>query len=96
MKSIVWLSSALRNLQVIHAYYSAEGVPDQAKRVIQLIQKTSSQLKELPGLGRSGRVAGTRELVVPQASFLIVYRENATAVQILRILHSSQKWPTLE
>jgi toxin ParE1/3/4 len=103
MVPIRWLRNALGNVQSIHAYYIDEGSQKTARVVCQLIVKTVNQLKEFPNLGRIGRVSGTRELVVPKTPYLVIYREvslnrrearGATReVQILRILHSSQKWP---
>ena len=48
-------------------------------------------LDTLPDRGRTGRIAGTRELVFDP--FIIVYRVKADAVEILRIYHAAQDWP---
>lgn len=37
--------------------------------------------------------AGTRELVVLGTPYVVVYRIEAAAVVILRILHGAQQWP---
>lgn len=46
-----------------------------------------------PGMGRPGRVAGTRELVVPGTPVILAYRAHAGRVEVLRILHAKQQWP---
>jgi toxin ParE1/3/4 len=46
-----------------------------------------------PGLGRPGRVAGTRELVIPLTPYIVPYRVRDDAVQIITILHGAQRWP---
>jgi toxin ParE1/3/4 len=38
-------------------------------------------------------VAGTRELVVSRTPFIVVYAVG-DAVELLRILHGAQQWPT--
>jgi plasmid stabilization system protein ParE len=48
-------------------------------------------LEAMPNRGRSGRIAGTRELVF--APYIIVYRVVPEAVEILRIYHGAQDWP---
>ena len=52
-------------------------------------------LREQPEIGRRGRIAGTRELVVDGTRYIVAYRVEVTPrqVQILRILHTSRRWP---
>uniref|UniRef100_UPI0030D809EF type II toxin-antitoxin system RelE/ParE family toxin n=1 Tax=Tychonema sp. LEGE 06208 TaxID=1828663 RepID=UPI0030D809EF len=40
-----------------------------------------------------GRVESTRELVISNTSDLIVYRVKEESVEILRVLHTSRKYP---
>ena len=51
------------------------------------------RLAQFPAIGRLGRVEGTRELVISGTSYIVPYRVKADAVQIITILHSSQRWP---
>jgi plasmid stabilization system protein ParE len=44
-------------------------------------------------MGRSGRVAGTRELVIAGTPYLVAYRVEAKAVVILAVIHGAQRWP---
>jgi len=44
-------------------------------------------------MGRPGRVAGTRELVIPGLPFILPYVEKGMAVIILRVMHAAMKWP---
>ncbi|WP_313517846.1 type II toxin-antitoxin system RelE/ParE family toxin [Brevundimonas sp.] len=45
-----------------------------------------------PGLGRVGRVPGTRELVAHQ-NYVLVYDVVDDQVRILRVLHAARQWP---
>jgi len=47
----------------------------------------------MPQIGRAGRVFGTRELIMQDFPFLIVYRVRQEYVQILRLIHQSMKYP---
>jgi toxin ParE1/3/4 len=49
---------------------------------------------EFPELGRSGRKAGTRELIFSGLPYLAIYRLRSDAIEIVRILHDAQIWPT--
>jgi toxin ParE1/3/4 len=89
---IKWLALALGDLDEIEAYIAEERSAVAADVVIKII-KTVSLLGEQPGLGRSGRVPGTRELVVPGLPYIVPYRVKDEVIQILRVYHSSRKWP---
>lgn len=87
-----WLKRALLDLDVAEAYI-AQDDPQAAAGVILRIVRAISLLKEQPGLGRAGRVPGTKELVVPNTPYIVPYRVKDEVVQILRVYHSSRKWP---
>ena len=50
-------------------------------------------LAEQPGLGRPGRVPGTRELLVPKTRYIAPYRGCDDTVEILRVFHTSRPPP---
>ena len=43
--------------------------------------------------GRAGRVAGTRECVVPRSPYIAADAVTGDVIRILRILHGAQRWP---
>ena len=73
--------------------YIAESDPDAAVTIAQSIWDHTQQLDRFPGLGRPGRVSGTRELVVPHTAFVVPYRVVKDVVEILRVLHGARQWP---
>jgi toxin ParE1/3/4 len=87
-----WLKVALANLDA-EAEYIAQDNPAAAGRVVQKILRAVELLKKNPALGRAGRVAGTRELVVAETPYIIPYRVRGGAVEILRVFHAARKWP---
>ena len=64
-----------------------------AKKVAATIYDGIAALKGFPQRGRSGRIAGTRELLFPSLPYIAVYRENGDLVEIVRIYHAAQDWP---
>jgi len=46
-------------------------------------------------MGRLGRVAGTRELVLSRTPYIVIYefRGPDEEIYILRLLHGAQRWP---
>jgi toxin ParE1/3/4 len=50
-------------------------------------------LAEHPRMGRPGRVAGARELVINRTPFVVAYCVTGDVVGILRVMHGARKWP---
>jgi toxin ParE1/3/4 len=89
---VKWLKRALLDLDEVEAYVSLDN-PGAAAGVVLKIIKAVSFLKEHPGMGRVGRIPGTKELVVTDTPYIVPYRVKDDSVQILRVYHSSRKWP---
>jgi toxin ParE1/3/4 len=89
---IKWLRRALRNLEQAHNYILQEN-PEAAKELILKIQTTASQLENYPFMGKPGRVEDTRELVIHNTSYIVIYRIKEELVEILRVLHTSKRYP---
>ena len=47
----------------------------------------------VPAIGRPGRVLGARKLVIGELPYIVPYRVRETDVEILRVLHTSRRWP---
>lgn len=90
--TVVWLPRALRRLEKVH-HYIAQDKPDAARQTVRRIYECAERLREFPEMGRTGCVAGTRELVLPGTAFLLHYRIRADRVEILTILHAARRWP---
>ena len=89
---IQWLEDAIYDLQSLRQYI-AEDNPKAANRVAEKIINSVNLLSEQPGVGRLGRVHGTRELVVSDTPYIIPYRVRKNIVEVLRVLHSAMQWP---
>ena len=87
-----WTRRALRALDGI-AEYIAQDSPSAARRIVRRIQDAVADLDAHPWMGRAGRVAGTRELVVAGTPFLIPYRVREETLEILSVIHAARKWP---
>jgi toxin ParE1/3/4 len=64
-----------------------------ADRIAHTIFDSVSSLETFPNRGRQGRVSNTRELVLTPLPFVVVYRIKHSTVEIVRVLHGSQRWP---
>ena len=86
--NIRWLSTALAELDHIHERI-ARANPKAATQVFLRIRRATRQLAEFPMAGRLGHVEGTREVVVSNLPYLVVYRVTEDSVEILRVLHTA-------
>ena len=92
MSKVKWLRLALSDLDEILTFIAADN-PKAATGMAQRVWNAVTLLPEQPGMGRPGRVIGTRELVVSGTPFIVPYRCVADEIQILRVLHGARKWP---
>ncbi|MNE46890.1 Plasmid stabilization system protein [compost metagenome] len=81
----------MRRLDEIGAYIEHDD-PDAAARVVARLVATVDMLAELPTAGRVGRITGTREIVLPDIPYIIPYRVRQD-IEIITVMHTSQKWP---
>lgn len=87
-----WLRTALRNLDEEAAHIAADDRAA-ARLVVARVLEAVTQLADQPGLGRPGRVPGTRELIVARTRYVVPYRVKRDAVEILRVFHTSRRLP---
>ena len=60
-----------------------------------MIWDATQTLADNPLIGRNGHVTGTREWVVQQTPYLIVYRAREDRIEILHVYHGKRNWQSL-
>jgi toxin ParE1/3/4 len=99
--SVRWARKALSDLDSIFDAITLDRA-SVAERVIRELLAHGEQLAPHPRRGRSGRVPGTRELVVPRLPYIVVYSLTPSHsdikpdVTILRVIHGAMQWPPEE
>lgn len=88
---IEWKPAAKADLLDLIQFIAGDSV-SAAVDVHDVITAAVDSLARHPHRGRPGRVAGTRELVIPRIPYLVVYRPDDPVV-ILRVLHGARRWP---
>jgi addiction module RelE/StbE family toxin len=89
---IRWLTLAAQDLEQAEAYIAQEN-PTSAVHIVLRIIEAVELLADQPGIGRPGRIEGTRELVVEGTPFIVPYRQKDAYIEILRVYHQSRCWP---
>ena len=90
MMELFWTPEAIQDRSEIYDYIEADN-PVAALTLDELFAEKARYLVDHPGLGRPGRVAGTRELVV-HPNYILVYDVAGNRVRVLRVLHAARQW----
>jgi toxin ParE1/3/4 len=89
---VVWSRRALRHLTHVRDYIAkddlkaAEGI---ASRILESVERLAAH----PHIGRSGRIVGTRELVVSGTPYVVPYRIRDERLELIAVFHGRQRWP---
>jgi addiction module RelE/StbE family toxin len=89
-----WTRRAERDLDEIAAYIGQDSPSAAARVILELIDQAEGALLGQPAVGRAGRVLGTRELVIRGLPYIVPYRVRENDIEILRVLHTSRRWPS--
>jgi len=85
---LAWTDRAQIDLGDIVAYIS-----EASQRVKARLEEAVLHLATQPGMGRPGRVNGTREFVVAGTPYIIPYRVRGETVELLAVMHGARRWP---
>lgn len=88
---LVWTRPAREDRKAIREYISADN-PSAALDLDELLSEKAARLVDHPGLGRPGRLQGTRELVAHR-NYILIYDVAGDLVRVLRVLHAARQWP---
>lgn len=93
MPDLRWSSRARRELIAVLARLSEDDV-ERAATMYARIERATAHLRHHPAMGRSGRIPGTRELVIARTPFVAIYVVERGVARIVSLHHLSQQWPT--
>lgn len=88
-----WTDQAISDLEDISEFIKCESSVLASKRVIKIIATSVKTLRDSPHLGRAGRAPNTRELIIPNTSYIAPYRVSDSELQVLAVFHCSRRWP---
>ena len=88
---LAWTRLASQDRKAIREYI-AEDNPSAALELDEQFGFKARRLLSHADLGRSGRVPGTRELVV-HPNYILIYDVAGDVVRVLRVLHAARQWP---
>jgi toxin ParE1/3/4 len=89
---IRWTRQARADIDAAFEYVAADNIHG-AEQIVDRIQEAAAILARHPTAGRTGRVPGTRELIVAATPWVIPYRVRRGFIDIFAVIHSARKWP---
>ena len=90
--NIVWTAPAEADLDGIVDHILAAN-PQAAWAMYERIRDRVERLVRFPYTGRPGRLRDTRELVIADTPYIVVYRVRPPVIEVLRVLHGAMRWP---
>jgi toxin ParE1/3/4 len=91
MRQLVWETDAANQLDDILGYIAERNGPA-AERLERIVTNSVDHLVAFPFMGRPGRIAGSRALIV-HPNYIIIYQVTETWIDIIRVLHAHQQYP---
>ncbi|GGB37047.1 hypothetical protein GCM10011505_18130 [Tistrella bauzanensis] len=91
---VIWTAEAERDRADIWEHIAADN-HGAAARIDALFRDAVARLAMHPKMGRTGRLAGTRELI-PHESYRLVYEIDDDTVWVLAIVHTARQWPPVQ
>ncbi|MGE5112960.1 MAG: type II toxin-antitoxin system RelE/ParE family toxin [Acidobacteriaceae bacterium] len=90
---IEWTEQAQAQLEKAYDYIALTNSEEVADNVALRIMAHIEKLDAFPLAGRTGRVPGTRELIIADTPFIAAYALEKSRIVILAIYHGAQRWP---
>jgi len=90
---IKWTAKAIKDLQSLREYIEKDKPGAARKLALKIIVTVEEDLLLQPGMGRAGRIVGTREFIVSGTPYFIAYRVEGNSLVVLRVLHGAMQWP---
>lgn len=92
--NIVWSAESLDDFEDILAYYYGEAGARTAEAVERRILGQIEALASFPERVReSGRVPGTRELVIDKLPYVVFVRVEKDRIVVVNLVHTARKFP---
>ncbi len=91
---VIWTPDALQDRTDIWDYIATDN-PTAAATMDALFSDAANRLRDHPKMGKPGRIAGTRELVVHE-SYRLVYEIQSETIWLLVLIHTARQWPPVK
>lgn len=91
---VIWTPEAEQDRTDIWDYIAADNSVA-AVQMDELFSEAAALLADHPKMGKVGRVAGSRELILHE-HYCLVYEIDGDRIWILSLVHTARQWPPLK
>ncbi len=91
---IRWTRTAAKDLDKIEEYLTEKNPIAAIEQILTILDQVEELLPTYPEIGRDGRLGDTRELVIVNTKFIVMYRAEEEIIYILRVIHGARQWPS--
>jgi len=88
---IEWSQTAEDDIVEILAWCIEQADRETGQRIVMRLFAAADRLEVFPHSGRPGFLPETRELVLPDFPYFLIYRVS-DKIEILRVMHTSRLW----
>ena len=90
---ILWSSASFEDRTRIFDYLADKNPVAAVEIDMRIESAIEAFFTDHPKAGKTGRETGTREIFIPNTTYVVVYQIRASSIRILRVLHTSMMWP---
>jgi len=90
---VVWTERSKQHLDALFRYVAEENETAARNLIVRIIELTERIVIAHPQSGRTGRVNGTRELVITKTPYTVAYMITGNTICIVAVWHQSRRWP---
>lgn len=90
---ILWSPEAVEDLASLRDFIAFDSPQSARVLALAILDAVEAHLSWYPESGRSGRVPGTREFVIPATPVIVPYRIHAGILEVLGVYHHARRWP---
>jgi toxin ParE1/3/4 len=90
---VIWTKKSLDAMDAIYEYVSNDNQILAKKIIARIFATVEITINNFPHIGRTGSNFRTREYVMSEYPYVIIYSVKNSCLHILKIIHTSMKYP---
>lgn len=90
---VIWTKKSQMALDSIYKDITEDNEILAKKIITHVVNTVETTVKNFPRIGRAGNVFGTREYVIAEYPYVVIYTVKNNCLHVLKIIHTSMQYP---